>query len=106
VQILSGAAPSTVLLNSFVAFSAGDTRSYNAPVRVTALDDDADGVAERILASQGSDGTFGRIRKFDALTGALVAELFESDFDPAAVDHFFGAYFTATLPNQARGFIP
>jgi hypothetical protein len=97
-QILNGAAASTVGLNSFVAFSAADTPTYNAPVRVTALDDDGDGIAEHILATQGSDGAFGRIRKFDALTGALVAELLESDFDPAAVDHFFGAYYTATLP--------
>jgi len=97
VQILNGATTSTVVLSAFVAFSAADTPSYNAPVHVTALDEDGNGIAESILASQGSDGTFRRIRKFDTLTGALVDELLEADFDPAAVDHFFGAYFTAAL---------
>jgi hypothetical protein len=97
VQILSGAASSPVILSSFVAFSASETASYNAPVRVSALDENADGIAEVVLASQGSDGAFGRIRKFDTATGTLVGELLETNFDPAAVDHFFGAYFTASL---------
>jgi uncharacterized repeat protein (TIGR01451 family) len=95
VQILNGA--NTGSLGYLVAFSSADTPSYNAPVNVTASDENGDGIAEFILVSQGSDGAFGRIRKFNSLTGALVDEWLESTFDPLAVDHFFGAYFTETL---------
>jgi serralysin len=103
VEIWSGANPN-VLIKGFNAFTAADTPSFNAPLRVAALDGDSDGIAESILAAQGSDGTAAEIRRFDALTGQLVDAIFESDFDSIfagnAIDDFCGAYFVSALKNR------
>jgi hypothetical protein len=103
VQILNGAATSTVILKGFQAFTAGDTTSFNVPVKVAAFDqdNDANGIAEFVLVSQGTDGVAGKIRKFSTLNAGLVDQLMESGFDPApGVDDFLGAYFTATLKRK------
>ena len=49
-------------LTSFAAF--GDTSSRGAPVRVTPLDPDSDGVADQLAAVQGPGGNAGQVRYF------------------------------------------
>jgi hypothetical protein len=71
-----------VLLSGFEAYS-----DLAPPLRVAALDQDGDGLAETVITAEGTDGHSREIRCFDALTGNLVDTLFEDDPD------FFGAYF-------------
>ncbi len=101
VQILDGVT-GAVLLN-FLAFTSGDTPSYNAPLDVAAVDNDGNGFAEAILVAQGSDGTANEIRKFDSQSGALLSSLSESAFDSIfqgnPINDYFGAYFVAPLVN-------
>jgi hypothetical protein len=90
VEIWSGANPN-VLLRGFNAFTAADTPSFNAPVHIAAGVPNGNGIAETILAAQGSDGATRQIRRFNALTADLVDAFFETSPD------FSGAYFLATL---------
>ncbi|MCI0357184.1 MAG: FG-GAP-like repeat-containing protein, partial [Planctomycetaceae bacterium] len=99
VQILNGV--TGAIISSFPTFL--DSPSFNAPVDVAAVDENGDGVAEFILAAQGSDGTAMEIRKFNALSGALVSFITEAQFDSTfngmQIDDFCGAYFIAPLVN-------
>jgi hypothetical protein len=76
---------------SFVAYSAAETRSSQAPVRVTAVDLDGDGRADRVVTAQGTDGTTRTIRAFEPLSAKKVDEFFENDPD------FCGAYYLVDL---------
>jgi len=51
-----------VRLSTFNAFS--NTKTANAPVHATALDTTGDGIADTIVAVQGTDGASGEIRSF------------------------------------------
>lgn len=79
------------LISSFVAYPSSDTTSWNAPVRVAAVDNDGDGIVDLIMTAQGSDGTSRKIRSFEPLSGVLVDEFLEDSSD------FMGAYFLADL---------
>jgi Ca2+-binding RTX toxin-like protein len=66
--------------NAFQAFPAA-AEVPNAPVRITMRDCNDDGRAD-IVAMQGQDGRSGyRMKKFNALTGAIVDALFATDPD-------------------------
>jgi hypothetical protein len=87
VLVVSGASGS--VLSSFRAFAGAP--SANAPVHIAAFDSQGDGIADCIFAAQGTDGATRKIRKFEALSGQLVDEFFESTTD------FGGAYFLEVL---------
>jgi hypothetical protein len=98
VQILHGVTGAVML--GFPAFTDPADSPF-APIDVAAVDEDRNGRAEAILVAQGSDGTANEIRKFDALSGALISSLPETAFDTTfngnPINDFFGAYFVATL---------
>ena len=60
-------------------------------MHIAALDSQGDGIADRILAAQGTDGATRKIRKFVALTGQLVDQFMETTTD------FGGAHFLEAL---------
>ena len=88
------------LLTQFTAYSDA---SNNAPVRVVGKDDDLDGVIDRIITAQGSNGEANQVRSFDLIFGAddeLMAELdlmATLDLDELNDPFLFGAYFLALL---------
>ena len=75
------------VLSSFTAYTDASQR---APVRVAGWDSNKDGIADRIMTAQGTDGTSRRVRSFD-ISGALVDNYLESD--PA----FCGMYYLDVL---------
>ena len=87
ILVLSGA--SGAILSAFRAYSGAP--SAHAPVHVAAFDSDGNGIADYIFAAQGTDGATRKIRKFEALSGQLVDEFFETTTD------FGGAYFLEVL---------
>jgi uncharacterized repeat protein (TIGR01451 family) len=95
VEVINGVTGS--LITSFVAFSSAETSSFQAPLRVAAIDRDLDGIAESIAVVQGSDGSTRLIRFFNPLTGALQSQTIEDD------PNYQGAYFVAALPMPSAG---
>jgi hypothetical protein len=92
IQVLNGITGN--ILVGFTAYTPADKLSNNAPVHVTTLDTNGDGIADVIVTAQGSDGASRKIRKFDAQTGNLIDQFMESS--PV----FCGAYFVANLKNR------
>jgi hypothetical protein len=90
VEVLDGLTSS--LITSFVAFSSAETSSFQAPLRVAAIDRDLDGIVDNIAVAQGSDGSTRLIRFFNPLTGAFQGQITEND------PNYEGAYFVAALP--------
>jgi hypothetical protein len=70
------------LISDFYAYT---DRSRIAPVRVAAWDLDGDGIADRIVTAQGTDGKTRQLRCFN-LSGQLVDQYLESD------PSFYGMY--------------
>jgi len=100
VQILDGQ-NGALMTPEFSAFPKGSfPTSFNTPLRITALDTDGDGDADRLLAYQGTDGKAGQIRRLN-LDGTAVDEIFESQFDSIingnSINDFLNAYFVATI---------
>jgi hypothetical protein len=89
ILVLDGVTGST--LSGFKAFAPPSAPSANAPVHVSAVDSDGDGIADLIFAAQGTDGATRTIRKFEALSGQLVDEILLTTTD------FGGAYFLEIL---------
>jgi uncharacterized repeat protein (TIGR01451 family) len=98
VEVIDGLTASVI--TSFVAFSSAETSSFQAPLRVAAIDRDLDGIAESIAVVQGSDGSTRLIRFFNPLTGALQSQITEND------PNYQGAYFVAGLRRQLSGSPP
>jgi hypothetical protein len=71
------------VLNTFTAYTDGNPR---APVRVAGSDLTGNGIADRILTAQGTDGKSRRIKTFD-LSGTLVDSALESDPDFCGMYH-------------------
>ena len=81
-----------VRLSSFTAYvitEEGVLRSNQSPVRVALQDTNGDGVADRLIVAQGTDGKSREIRIFHPLSPELIDTIMESDED------FFGEYFLA-----------
>jgi hypothetical protein len=76
---------SGALIKSFKAYDDDVTRQ--APVRVALLDTDGNGIADKIVTVQGTDGKTREVRCFNSLTGDMVDSVLEQDED------FFGEYF-------------
>jgi hypothetical protein len=72
-------------IKSFNAYNDDITRQ--SPVRIALLDTDGNGIADKVVTVQGTDGNTREIRCFDPLTGAKVDAVLEQDED------FFGEYF-------------
>src|SRR5262249_7115226 len=83
VEVRNGRTES--LIKSFKAYNDDITRQ--SPVRIALLDTDRNGIADKIVTVQGTDGDTREIRCFDPLTGAKVDTVLEQDED------FFGEYF-------------
>ncbi|MCL4201929.1 MAG: FG-GAP repeat protein, partial [Pirellulaceae bacterium] len=102
VTVLNGISGAPTI-TEFAAFTKNDLnpgakKSFNAPVRATALDSDGDGRADYLLAYQGTDGKAGMIRKFD-LDKNVVDEILAGKFDP--MKDFLDAYFVSTLKTRS-----
>jgi hypothetical protein len=80
-----------------LGFAAFTGASQSAPVQVTTLDNDGDGIADVILAAQGPGGATGQIHAFDIITASplVVASL------PAVPGSYLGPYFIATVNNPS-----
>jgi len=101
VEVLNGALGLKTTLLSFVAYTAAETSSYHAPVRVAAVDDDGDGFADVIVTAQGHDGTTGIIKAFRATEPVYVSEQFTGNL-PVPSD-FDNAYFVSELTIATPG---
>ena len=88
-QVLALDGVTGAILTGFQAYQ-GPAESYNAPVRVAAIDQDNDGQADVLMTAQGFDGTTRLIRSFD-LDGT-----YQHQFEESSAD-FCGAYFLADL---------
>jgi len=82
------------LATRLTALNAYSGPSRHAPVRVATLDVDADGIADRVITAQGTDGKTRLIKSFNPLTGALVDAILEDDPD------FLGQYFVDTIDSE------
>jgi len=95
VEVLDGTLPPKSTLLSFVAYSAAETSSHNAPVRVAAVDDDGDGWADVIVTAQGTNGSTGIIKVFGVTAPAQLVGQFPGNLpDPS---DFGGAYFVSDV---------
>jgi len=95
VEVLDGTLPPKSTLLSFVAYSAAETSSYNAPVRVAAVDADGDGWADVIVTAQGTNGSTGIIKVFGVTAPAQLVGQFSGNLpDPS---DFGGAYFVSDV---------
>ena len=95
VEVLDGNVPTKSTILSFVAYSQDETPSYNAPVRVAGVDSNGDGWADVIVTGQGTNGTTGTIKVFEATTPAALVGQFSGN-QPTPSD-FANAYFVADL---------
>jgi hypothetical protein len=76
LQVLRG--DTGAVINSFQAFTAGDSAQFNAKMDVDSQDVDLDGIVDFLLAAHDLDGKSREVHRFNALTGELVDVFFEN----------------------------